>query len=91
MIATLRHVGSIFDALYDVTANETPQRGVYRNTRPREGIYSIARTQSSETTYRAGASPDGERRGAAPNGRVTSVSGETARTRPTRDPVSADD
>lgn len=91
MIATLRHVGSVFDALYDVTSNETLQFGVYRNTRPRDGIYSITSTQSSETTYRAGATPARERRGTAPNGNVKPINGETARTRPARDPVSADD
>lgn len=91
MIATLRHVGNAFDALYDVTSNETLQRGVYRNTRPQDGLYSITSTQSSETTYRAGTTPAGDRRETAPNGNVKSICGETARTRPNRDPVSADD
>lgn len=92
MTATLRRIGNAFGVLYDVTSNQTLPRSVYRDARPEDGLYSITNTQPGETTYRAGVtSANGGRHGSAPTGDVTAVDGEKARTRPTRDPISADD
>jgi len=49
----LQHIRTLFDALDEMTADETIKGGVYGGTRPRDGLHSVANTQSAESTYAA--------------------------------------
>ena len=49
----LQHIKALFDTLDELTADETVRGGVYAGTRSHDGLYSIADTQSAESTYAA--------------------------------------
>lgn len=61
MIEPLRYARQLFDALDDVTSDETTQHGIYAGTRSSEGVYAVTNTQSAQSTYRATGEADGDK------------------------------
>lgn len=53
MTGKTSYATAVFDALDAFTSDETTQNGIYAATRSRDGLYSIAHTQSGLSTYAA--------------------------------------
>lgn len=89
MIHPFRSLGKVFDGLARLTSEETTHRTPYADSRTDQGVYSIARTQTSETTYGAGEQVDRDE--TTSDRRTESTDSEEPVSSPTRQSVPTHD